>query len=111
MRLATISILVWAFLAVPALCIGGVLLHACQCADVGDCAHEVACAEDPCGDLVVRPDSSDGVDDAGPRVVEKLPSFSEATLKQPIAATSHPSSLPFPGQNLSLPPSDLPLLI
>jgi hypothetical protein len=39
---------VWTLLAIPALCLGGILTHTCLCdADV-TCGHEDSCASDPC---------------------------------------------------------------
>ena len=54
----------WAFVVMPSLCSGGVLLHPCECNHSEDadheekegCKHESDCATDPCGDIVTRPD-------------------------------------------------------
>ena len=54
----------WAFIGLPALCVGGMLTHPCACphADEADhpenegCGHESDCATDPCGEIVTRPD-------------------------------------------------------
>lgn len=54
----------WAFVGLPALCVGGMLTHPCACphADESDhpedegCGHENDCATDPCGEIVTRPD-------------------------------------------------------
>ena len=48
-------ILFWGLLAVPALCVGGALLHPCECGAAIGCAHEEQCSEDPCSDLLVLP--------------------------------------------------------
>ena len=60
----------WALVLMPALCVGGVLMHPCDCPHSQDadhqekesCGHEAECATDPCGTVVTRP--SDGHDDA-----------------------------------------------
>lgn len=54
----------WAFVGLPALCVGGMLKHPCACphAEESDhpedegCGHENDCANDPCGEIVTRPD-------------------------------------------------------
>ncbi|MEK6675955.1 MAG: hypothetical protein AABZ47_09920 [Planctomycetota bacterium] len=60
----------WTFVVMPALCVGGVLMHPCDCPHTGDldhqdkegCGHESECATDPCGDVVTRPDDQPGTD-------------------------------------------------
>lgn len=49
---------IWALVLLPALCMGGLIGHACDCASDGhsqladsDCGHEEACDDDPCGQL------------------------------------------------------------
>jgi hypothetical protein len=42
---------VWTLLCVPALCMGGLLTHACECGASLECGHEDACATDPCSEL------------------------------------------------------------
>ena len=46
--------LVWTVLLGPALCVGGLMEHACDCEGVVevDCEHEDACATDPCAPLL-----------------------------------------------------------
>jgi hypothetical protein len=55
-RGAVILLVVAALLALPALCLGGVLEHACGRAQ-GDCGHHT-CAADPC-DALARGDEPD----------------------------------------------------
>ena len=55
LRVTMLLILVWGFLAVPALCVSGALLHPCECGAAIGCAHEEQCSEDPCIDLLVLP--------------------------------------------------------
>ena len=60
---------VWALLLMPALCVGGVLMHPCECTHSEDadhpeesgCGHESHCAADPCGDIVTKPDETQNV--------------------------------------------------
>lgn len=42
----------WSFVAMPALCEGGLLLHACSQHDSTDCGHESGCHDDPCGKFI-----------------------------------------------------------
>ena len=36
------------FVVVPVLCVGGLLQHACECANETACSHESNCDGDPC---------------------------------------------------------------
>lgn len=42
----------WAFVAMPALCEGGLLLHLCSQHDSSDCGHESDCHDDPCAKFI-----------------------------------------------------------
>jgi hypothetical protein len=65
----------WAFLLMPVLCAGGVLLHECStCAPGVACNHESNCLEDPCSPILTRSDD-------GPRVPTDL-----APITLPLAA-------------------------
>ena len=43
----------------PALCMGGLLEHHCDCGDGAECQHEETCASDPCSDTVKPEDRDD----------------------------------------------------
>lgn len=42
----------WSFVAMPVLCEGGLLLHACSQHDSDGCGHESDCHDDPCAKFV-----------------------------------------------------------
>ena len=53
-RLLSHIVAVFVLLVAPALCIGGVLPHPCDCGDGGaekQCQHEDSCSDDPCETL------------------------------------------------------------
>ena len=52
-RLSTSLVLLWALLLGPALCLGGLVKHACGCEEgvQVQCQHEDACSDDPCGSI------------------------------------------------------------
>ena len=118
-----ISVAVASFLVVPALCIGGVITHACECASEFACAcntgcehesgcgHESGCADDPCGIRVVRPvrRGDDVVTVSTPAIFTTIISTNLNTRSaQMVDAGTYES----PGdKRLPFPSSDLPLLI
>jgi hypothetical protein len=54
---------IWALVALPALCTGGFVAHACDCASEALCEHEVGCEDDPCSNLsAITGQRSDGSD-------------------------------------------------
>ncbi len=57
-RITASLLLVWALLLGPALCLGGLLEHACDCGEDIQCQHEESCADDPCAS-VTRPRDQD----------------------------------------------------
>ena len=122
-RILTISVALAAFIAVPSLCVGGVIMHACECAAVSDCAcernceqetecgHESGCSDDPCSVPVVSRR-------------EARTDWSETAQLPPLilepAAGYAPSLAPRVGalllespcrRNVAFPAGDLPLLI
>ena len=58
-RSATSVAVFWALLAVPALCLGGYVAHACVCGTTAECGRENACTDDPCGVLIARENPQD----------------------------------------------------
>lgn len=42
----------WTFVAMPALCEGGLLLHVCSQHDSDGCGHESDCHDDPCAKFI-----------------------------------------------------------
>ncbi len=47
-RTFLLTVGLWTFLAVPYLCLGGVITHACPTDSGDNCGHEETCASDPC---------------------------------------------------------------
>ena len=111
MRLATIFITVWAFLAIPVLCMAGELLHACQCGESASCAHEIDCADDPCSVIAIRTDSSIGSNDLASLTAAEIPRFHGVALDQPLDDQSHSTWLLLREKILPLPTRELPLRI
>lgn len=122
-RMFAVSVVAASFLGVPALCMGGVITHACDCAsetacncqadcdhDSG-CGHESGCSDDPCSIQVVRTDRQ------GPEVVTVSSHAIPATFVHSIDTQPSPQTVcacvreRFGGDTLPFPPSDLPLLI
>ncbi len=69
----------WSFVAMPVLCEGGLLLHACSQHDSEGCGHESDCQDDPCAKFVADRGRS------GPR--GGLPDW----VQQPVAS---PEAIP-----------------
>jgi hypothetical protein len=55
---AALSIAMWTFVAMPALCVAGAVEHACNCGLDSHCEHESQCESDPCSQVVVRKDDA-----------------------------------------------------
>ena len=122
-RILTISVALASFQVVPALCLGGVIKHACECAveaacdckadcdDGSGCGHEGDCAGDPCSVQAVRTGRhSDDVVSVSPHVVSTT--IIHLAVTQPPIQTERAGAHEWPGsRNLSLPSGDLPLLI
>ena len=108
MRLAAISFTVCAILAMPVLCMAGVLLHPCQCGESIACGHEINCTADPCSDAV-RSGSSPRSDDLASPTAAEIPGLPGFALVQCLLVQSHSTWLFLREKNL--PASDLPLRI
>jgi len=122
-RMVAVFVVVASFVGVPALCMGGVITHACDCAsetacnchadcdhDSG-CGHESGCSDDPCTIQVVRTDrQSDKTGTVSSPAVSTTILFISDT--QPSLQTTRTGARErFGGNALPFPPSDLPLLI
>lgn len=122
-KILTISVAVASFLAVPALCVGGVITHACECdsgcpctgeADCGHeagCGHEGGCPDDPCSIGVLRPErhGNDIVTPSHPAASTAIiPAAERQSWAKSVCARVF--ELPCAG-TLPFPPSDHPLLI
>jgi hypothetical protein len=59
-RTVAILLAIVVLVLLPALCLGGLLEHACGC-DAGACGHEGDCASDPCADTIARGGELDNV--------------------------------------------------
>lgn len=51
---------VWTFVALPALCTSGILVHACDCESSTGCGHETECADDPCASVALAREETAG---------------------------------------------------
>jgi hypothetical protein len=71
--LPAVFVVAWALVAVPALCVAGILAHGCACEDEVACAHETDCEVDPCSELVARTDESVDLLGLTPAVIDALP--------------------------------------
>lgn len=97
--------------AAPALCAGGVLVHACPCAEPPGCAHEEGCSVDPCSTLAARTDAPAAGTLRAPAMPAGLAVTPPGADPAQLAATPQPPPLPrLASRNLPCPPSDLPLL-
>lgn len=122
-RILTITVVLGSLLAVPALCVGGVITHACECDSAppctcetdcdheAGCGHEGGCPDDPCSIRVIRPERQDKI-----AITDYQPAVSTAILptllKQPSIKMVRADARELPGsRKLPFPPSDLPLLI
>ncbi|GJM24703.1 MAG: hypothetical protein DHS20C16_11180 [Phycisphaerae bacterium] len=132
-KILAIFVAVASFLAVPAMCMGGMISHACECASEiaclcetdcehepdgghdgghdGDCRHEGGCADDPCSVRVVltQRQGDDVVTVSQPIISNMiiLTAVSQTSTRLVRAGTHEWAG----GITLPLPPSDLPLLI
>lgn len=133
--IVAIAVAVGALLVLPALCISGLIIHPCECADAlegkceagcahepdggheshGDhesgCGHESECSDDPCTNLFVRyerlgDDFDAAPDAAAPCFVSDLTSAQRGTQVARRENVCWPDS-----RTLPIPISDVPLLI
>jgi len=134
LRLFGVLVVAASFLGVPALCTGGVITHACDCAveagcDLsevgcdcrtgcdgdGGCRHEGSCSDDPCNVRVVRVENTRHDDDAVSLVERQVPMVVVAVdqrLRRADRAFVFDGSFRGEGSvRLPFPPSDLPFLI
>lgn len=109
-RGVTIMVGVWALLAVPLLCMGGMIAHACDCEVDAECEHESTCCNDPCDEITIRNRSQRDVDVmiAAPAADCRFLGVDEDVLAGQSQKVGWPrplrSNLPYHG-------SDIPLLI
>lgn len=114
---------------VPALCMGGAIVHPCDptagaCMDLAGrtdcpqdpsdgCGHEDSCSTDPCGSF--KAVKASGGSDVEPALSIAWPHIGDAALSsmtqaERVKASTSASESP-PDAHLPFPPSDLPLLI
>lgn len=111
-RLLAISVAVWALVMLPALCMGGVIGHSCDCASEELCRHEIDCDDDPCGQLSSAPRQRGAAPDT---LAHHTPIAAHAAA--PVHSLGSlgrgPEAPPPPRQCAGIPfaPSDTPLLI
>ncbi|MCH7789758.1 MAG: hypothetical protein IH940_09995 [Acidobacteria bacterium] len=111
-RCQSLLVALWAVIAAPALCLGGVLLHECECGSAQTCAHEGDCASDPCGALTVRTPRPIVVgSDEATMATHVATAPSDFLGTDPLASlTMLPAQRPSVA-TLPFPPSDRPLRI
>lgn len=112
-RFVTCLLLFWSLFAGPALCMGGVLEHACDCGVESDleCSHEDSCADDPCASVATRSGGDERAErDLAPPAV---PTAFVAWAREPMRASTSPPAAPEPTDRARLPyaASDRPLRI
>jgi hypothetical protein len=120
-RVLTISILLVSIHAVPALCVSGMITHACECdsdhsliSDAGcdhetDCRHEGECPDDPCSIRLIRAErSTDNVITMSLTAAVSILDVAAQPSTQIVRTSAHAW---FEYKNLRFPVSDLPLLI
>ena len=114
-RLLSSLFVAFMLLAGPALCIGGLLPHECDCGHGGaemQCEHEDSCSDDPCETLTVTQDR-----DSRSLLDTEVPRVPVAVVARDVElASSRWSQLarpPLPPDRWNLPyaQSDRPLLI
>ena len=121
-RMVTIAAALSSLLIVPALCVSGVITHACDCAEEtrcppdcdcdreSDCRHEGECPDDPCSIRVVRTERQGGNVMGAPEpstCVSKLDHETAQPGRTVFAALTSSSGR----NNQPYPSSDLPLLV
>jgi hypothetical protein len=106
-RLLLGTLTLWGLLLSPALCLGGVLQHACIECDAVSCAHERDCGDDPCNESVIRSQSDlQQLVETPPAVLPSVCRGWHTTLSLPPACGSPAVPMP-PGWSQN----PLPLLL
>ena len=122
-RVLTIVAALSSLLIVPALCMGGLITHACDraeetccppecdCNGRARCGHESGCSDDPCSVRAIRPERQN--DDADTVLQPAISTtIVLVAVTQPSVHTERAPAHEWPGgKNLPFPSSDLPLLI
>ena len=108
-RHATIVASFWAVLAVPALCMGGLIMHACDCGDTIQCGRESACWNDSCGQIIARRESQ--LPDVDIAVSTPAADWHLPLLDADIEQVHESIRLLCSRINLPYPTSDIPLLL
>lgn len=108
-RLLLLFVALWVLVATPVLCVGGALLHPCECGET--CGHEEVCDTDPCAD-VASPTPTDGklTKLTGP-AFEPAPHFVDGESFPPPAAMAAYTRCRHESPNLPLFSSSLPRLL
>ena len=100
----------WALLLAPGLCLAGALEHLCSdCTEGASCGHEDDCADDPCGDVLLRPDTDSSGGVSAPSSAAPTAALPAAPRFLDLSPLLRAPSLP--GKKLPRPESDLPLRI
>ena len=104
-----ILISAWVLLVAPALCMSGVLIHACDWDNF--CGHESDCEADPCDVIAVRASGSDAEDTPIPMVNRAFVDIVVTTESRGHELHQAPVETSLVGvPNLPQPASGLPLL-
>jgi hypothetical protein len=110
-RLTATILMVWTLLLGPALCMGEVLEHACDCDHDVECEHEENCTTDPCSDVIRWREASESLEPA-PTWAPALPPTCEPFQLADLSAACDVDPPPRAHrQRLPYPPSDVPLRI
>lgn len=115
-RLLSILLVVFALLAGPALCTGGLLEHDCDCGQGGaelQCQHEDSCSDDPCASLTVPHEREDRNHPTGFETSRSSVAVVRWGMEIGSARWSWSAISPLPPDRSNLPyaQSDRPLLI
>lgn len=110
LRVLITTMALWALSLSPGLCLAGALEHPCtSCPEEAFCAHEEACVDDPCSDVLLRPDASLGANDEPAAVAHvATPLVGSDRGERQMSRRNAPA---LPVENLPRPESDLPLII
>ena len=114
-RLFSSLFLAFMLLVGPAICIGGLLEHACDCGQGGaemQCQHEDSCSDDPCASLTApsERDARTLLDIEAPWVFLAVVTWNAELAPARWSWSARPS-LPPDWSNLPYAQSDRPLLI
>jgi len=116
-RIGATLLLLWAFLVAPALCMGGLLEHPCDCGDGAPCEyeessqHEDSCAGDPCSVVAVPDEDGNHLDDFTAYAVVVPPAWGNVPVPGSPGLLLRTPPIPPDRPRFAYAPSDRPLRI